>query len=60
MDYVDRHVPVLMRMFEKRARGYRAMGYSPSEHAAVPGKGDDGRVIEYDEEAIQSPGNEVL
>ena len=27
VDYVDRHVPVLGRMFEKRMRGYRAMGY---------------------------------
>jgi superfamily II DNA or RNA helicase len=26
-DYVDRNVPVLQRMFEKRLRGYRAMGY---------------------------------
>ena len=27
-DYVDRHVPMLARMFEKRLRGYRAIGYS--------------------------------
>ena len=26
-DYVDRDVPVLARMFKKRLRGYRAMGY---------------------------------
>jgi len=26
-DYVDRHVPVLMRMLAKRIKGYRAMGY---------------------------------
>ena len=26
-DYVDRRVPMLLRMFEKRLRGYRAMGY---------------------------------
>jgi len=26
-DYVDRKVPMLLRMFEKRLRGYRAMGY---------------------------------
>jgi superfamily II DNA or RNA helicase len=26
-DYADRAVPVLARMFERRARGYRAMGY---------------------------------
>jgi len=27
-DYVDRNVPMLARMFEKRLRGYRAIGYS--------------------------------
>lgn len=27
VDYVDRDVPMLSRMFERRIRGYRAMGY---------------------------------
>lgn len=27
-DYVDSGVPILMRMFEKRLRGYRAIGYT--------------------------------
>jgi superfamily II DNA or RNA helicase len=31
VDYVDNHVPMLARMFEKRLRGYRAMGYQKSE-----------------------------
>jgi hypothetical protein len=26
-DYVDQNVPMLVRMFEKRLRAYRAMGY---------------------------------
>lgn len=30
-DYVDREVPVLARMFERRLRGYRAIGYQPKE-----------------------------
>ncbi len=30
-DYVDREVPMLLRMFEKRLRGYRAMGYAREE-----------------------------
>jgi superfamily II DNA or RNA helicase len=30
-DYVDRAVPTLRRMFEKRLRGYRAIGYAESE-----------------------------
>jgi len=41
-DYVDRDVPMLLRMFEKRLRGYRAIGYSEGE--AVPSyaaKGDE-------------------
>lgn len=31
VDYVDRDVPLLARMFEKRLRGYRAIGYVRSE-----------------------------
>ena len=27
-DYVDIHVPTLMRMYKKRAKGYEAIGYS--------------------------------
>ena len=30
-DYVDRNVPALSRMFEKRLRGYRAIGYEGGE-----------------------------
>lgn len=30
-DYVDRQVPVLLRMFEKRLRGYRSIGYARGE-----------------------------
>lgn len=30
-DYVDRGVPMLVRMFEKRLRGYRAIGYARDE-----------------------------
>jgi len=30
-DYVDREVPMLLRMFEKRLSGYRAIGYARSE-----------------------------
>jgi superfamily II DNA or RNA helicase len=32
-DYVDRNSPTLMRMFYKRLRGYRAMGYEPPDTA---------------------------
>lgn len=27
-DYVDCRVPMLMRMYERRVRGYKAIGYS--------------------------------
>ena len=30
-DYVDRDVPMLARMFERRLRGYRAIGYNAKE-----------------------------
>jgi superfamily II DNA or RNA helicase len=32
-DYVDRDVPMLARMFERRLRGYRAIGYKADEGA---------------------------
>ncbi len=32
-DYVDRNSPTLMRMYHKRLRGYRAMGYEPQDMA---------------------------
>ena len=32
-DYVDRNSPTLMRMFHKRLRGYRAMGYETQDTA---------------------------
>ena len=35
-DYVDRKVPVLMRMLAKRLRGYRAMGYSTDGQMELP------------------------
>lgn len=30
VDYVDRQVPMLARMFDKRMKGYREMGYGPA------------------------------
>jgi superfamily II DNA or RNA helicase len=33
-DYVDRDVPMLARMFERRLRGYRAIGYSADDDAS--------------------------
>ena len=40
-DYVDAHVPMLARMYEKRLKGYRAIGYElesePENDAGVQG-----------------------
>jgi superfamily II DNA or RNA helicase len=54
MDYVDHNVPMLARMFEKRMRGYRAMGYSVGDYS--PGMQDRRElVVEYDEDAGVDP-----
>ena len=37
IDYVDSNIPVLARMFEKRRRGYKSMGYTFREHAELHG-----------------------
>jgi superfamily II DNA or RNA helicase len=34
-DYVDRNVPMLERMFQRRMRGYRAIGYAAKESSAL-------------------------
>ena len=51
-DYVDREVPMLLRMFEKRLRTYRAIGYARGE-APLGFKEKEEPVIEYDEEALR-------
>jgi superfamily II DNA or RNA helicase len=58
MDYVDRNAPMLARMFEKRMRGYRAMGYVITDHVA-PEPTDD-YVIEYDEGVLDIPDDDSL
>jgi superfamily II DNA or RNA helicase len=52
-DYVDRTVPMLMRMFEKRLRTYRAVGYARGEAPLGYGEVSDGPTVEYDEEALR-------
>jgi superfamily II DNA or RNA helicase len=50
-DYVDREVPMLFRMFEKRLRGYRGIGYARGEAplGIAPPKE---LTIEYDDDAF--------
>ena len=51
-DYVDRQVPMLLRMFEKRLRGYRAIGYARGEAPLGYAEPSDERVVEYDDEIL--------
>lgn len=53
-DYVDREVPMLLRMFEKRLRGYRAIGYARGEAPLGYAEPGDEVVVEYDEEVLRS------
>ena len=50
LDYVDREVRMLMRMFEKRLRGYRAIGYARGEAPLGLAEQGDGLVVEYEAE----------
>ena len=52
-DYVDIHVPVLRRMFDRRLRGYRAIGYTRLSKA-VKGPSFPELHVELDETAGES------
>jgi superfamily II DNA or RNA helicase len=54
-DYVDRHVPMLLRMFERRLRGYRAIGYARGEAPLGFGEASEKVVVEYDPEGREEP-----
>lgn len=51
-DYVDREVPMLMRMFENRLRGYRAIGYAKGEAPLGFAAPNEETTLEYDEGLI--------
>jgi hypothetical protein len=40
-DYVDIHVPTLMRMYKKRVKGYEAIGYSLQSGHEIPIRQND-------------------
>ena len=50
-DYVDRDVPMLHRMFQRRLRGYRAIGYARGEPPIGGLKAGARRIVEYDVES---------
>ncbi len=52
-DYVDRNVPMLLRMFEKRLATYRAIGYARGEAPLGFQERTEELTVEYDEEALQ-------
>lgn len=51
-DYVDREVPMLLRMFERRLRGYRAIGYARGEAPLGFGEASE---LEYAPEGTGEP-----
>lgn len=53
VDYVDREVPVLLRMFEKRLRAYRAVGYARGEVSPRATEVIREQTVEFDEEALR-------
>jgi superfamily II DNA or RNA helicase len=52
-DYVDREVPMLMRMSEKRLATYRAIGYARGEAPLGFAEALEERTVEYDQEALR-------
>ena len=52
-DYVDREVPMLLRMFGKRLITYRAIGYARGEAPLGFAEPPEVQTIEYDEEALR-------
>jgi len=52
-DYVDREVPMLLRMFEKRLTTYRAIGYARGEAPLGFEARSEELTVEYDEEALR-------
>jgi len=54
-DYVDREVPMLLRMFEKRLRGYRAIGYARGEAPLGIVDVSEKAVVESEEDGESGP-----
>jgi hypothetical protein len=53
-DYVDNAIPMMMKMSEKRLRGYRAIGYAREEAPLGLRELENEAVIEFDDEALRS------
>jgi superfamily II DNA or RNA helicase len=57
-DYVDRQVPQLLRMFEKRLRSYRAIGYAHGEAPLGYAEPSDDLTVEYDDDVLRERDHE--
>jgi superfamily II DNA or RNA helicase len=53
-DYVDRNVPRILRMFEKRLRGYRAIGYARGQAPLGYAEPKDDWIVEYDDDVLRA------
>lgn len=53
-DYFDREVPVLLRMFQKRLRGYCSLGYARTDTPLGLEEPGDDLIVEYDEEVLRT------
>ena len=53
-DYVDREVPMLARMFDKRLRGYRAIGYTRGAAPLGSEELNDEPLVADDSDALRS------
>src|SRR6202035_4256234 len=51
-DYVDREVPMLLRMFERRLRGYRAIGYARGEAPLGYAEPKEEMSFAYDDDVV--------
>jgi superfamily II DNA or RNA helicase len=59
-DYVDVNVPMLGRMFERRLRGYRSLGYAKGEAPLGFGEVDDDFVLGRDWAETEGDGEDDL
>lgn len=53
-DYVDEGVPMLLRMFEKRLRGYRAIGYARAEAPLGYAEAADAWAVDYEDDVLRT------
>lgn len=56
-DYVDRDSPMLMKMFGRRLRGYRSIGYAREDAPLGIAPFKEDVVVEFDEEALAEDGD---